>query len=111
MISTEYTIGCLGYQINPLHGSDWDEVQTYFSSHAKYNKRVTLESTSLAENDAKAKELLDEQLKLIDTEYVCSLIHGEDYFDYGIATINAGGDYRYIKVVRFKEYGTYEVTY
>jgi len=111
MISTEYTIGCLGYQINAINGSNWDELQTYFSSHVKYNKLVTFESTSLAENDAKAKELLDEQLKLIDTEYVCSLIHGEDYFDYGIATINAGGDYKYIKVVRFKEYGTYEITY
>lgn len=111
MVSTQYTIGCLGYQINPIHGSDWEEVETYFSSHVKYNKLVTFESASLAENDAKARQLLDEQLKLIDTEYVCSLIKGEDYFDYGIATINAGGEYKYIKVVRFNENGVNELTY
>lgn len=110
-ISTQYSIGCQGYQYGSVQGSDWDNLQNYFSSHVDYNKLVSFESPSLAENDAKARQHLDEQLKRIDAEYVCSLLNGDDYLDYGIATINAGGDYRYIKVVRFNEYGTYELTY
>ena len=111
LITTQYTIGCLGYQYGSVQGSEWDELQTYFSTNVEYNKQITFESTSLAENDAKARQLLDEQLEKIDTAYVCSLLHGGDYFDYGIATLNAGGDYRYIKMIRYNEWGTTELTY
>lgn len=107
----DYSIGCIGYQYGSIQGSDWEELQTYFETHVDYNKTVSFEGKSMAEADAKARQYCDEQIKKIDADYVCSLLHGTDYFDYGIATINAGGDYRYIKVVRFKEYGTYEVTY
>ena len=107
--TTQYTIGCLGYQYGSVQGSDWDELLSYFSTNVEYNKLVTFESTSLAENDAKAKQLLNEQLEKIDAAYVCSLLHSSDYFDYGIATLNAGGSYRYIKVIRFSENGTQEV--
>ena len=107
--TTQYTIGCLGYQYGSVQGSDWDELLSYFSTNVEYNKLVTFESMSLAENDAKAKQLLNEQLEKIDAAYVCSLLHSSDYFDYGIATLNAGGSYRYIKVIRFSENGTQEV--
>ena len=107
--TTQYTIGCLGYQYGSVQGSDWDELQSYFSTHVEFNKLVTFESTSLAENDAKAKQLLNEQLEKIDAAYVCSLLHSSDYFDYGIATMNAGGGYRYIKAIRFRESGTQEL--
>lgn len=107
--TTQYTIGCLGYQYGSVQGSDWDELLSYFSTNVEYNKLVTFESTSLAENDAKAKQLLNEQLEKIDAAYVCSLLHSSDYFDYGIATLNASGSYRYIKVIRFSENGTQEV--
>ena len=107
--TTQYTIGCLGYQYGSVQGSDWDELLSYFSTNVEYNKLVTFESTSLAENDAKAKQLLNEQLEKIDAVYVCSLLHSSDYFDYGIATLNASGSYRYIKVIRFSENGTQEV--
>ena len=108
-VTTQYTIGCLGYQYGSVQGSDWDELLSYFSTNVEYNKLVTFESTSLAENDAKAKQLLNEQLEKIDAAYVCSLLHSSDYFDYGIATLNASGSYRYIKVIRFSENGTQEV--
>lgn len=107
--TTQYTIGCLGYQYGSVQGSDWDELQSYFSTHVEFNKLVTFESTSLAENDAKAKQLLNEQLEKIDAAYVCSLLHSSDYFDYGIATLNASGSYRYIKAIRFRESGTQEL--
>lgn len=107
--TTQYTIGCLGYQYGSAQGSDWEELQSYFTSHVEYNKLVTFESKSLAENDAKARQLMDEQLEKIDKEYVCSLLHSSDYFDYGIATMNAGGGYRYIKAIRFSESGTQEL--
>lgn len=107
--TTQYTIGCLGYQYGSVQGSDWDNLISYFSTNVEYNKLVTFESMSLAENDAKAKQLLNEQLEKIDAAYVCSLLHSSDYFDYGIATLNAGGSYRYIKVIRFNENGTQEL--
>ena len=109
MISTQYTIGCMGYQYGSVQGSDWEELQSYFSTHVEYNKLVTFESTSLAENDAKARTLLDEQLEKIDAAYVCSLLHSSDYFDYGIATMNADGSQRNLKVVHFDENGMQEL--
>ncbi len=107
----DYSIGCVGYQYGTIQGSEWEDLQSYFETHVDYNKTVSFEGKSLAEADMKARQYCDEQIKKIDADYVCSLLHGEDYFDYGIATINAGGDYRYIKTIRFKEYGTYELTY
>ena len=111
MISTQYTIGCQGYQYGSPQGSDWEELQNYFSTHVKYNTLVTFESASLAENDAKARQLFNEQLEKIDTAYICSLLNSTDYFDYGIVTLTSNGEYRYIKVVRFTEDGTNELIY
>lgn len=104
-VNTQYTIGCLGYQYGSIQGSDWEELESYFSSHVDYNKVISFESKSLAENDAKAKQHFEEQLKKIDTAYVCSLIKSTDYIDYGIATLNINGSYRNLKVVRFQESG------
>ena len=109
-ITTQYTIGCLGYQLGSVQGSNWEELQSYFSSHVDYNKLITFESTSLAENDAKARQHFDEQIKKLDTAYVCTLLSSSDYFDYGIATLNASGSYRNIKVIRFSEKGTQVLT-
>ena len=108
--TTQYTIGCLGYQYGSAQGSDWDELLSYFSTNVEYNKLVTFESISLAANDAKAREYFDKQIQKVDTAYVCSLLHSTDYFDYGIATLNANGSYRNIKVIRFSENGTQDLT-
>ena len=106
-ITTQYTIGCLGYQYGSVQASDMEELQSYFSSHVEYNKLITFESTSLAENDAKARQYFDEQIKKIDTAYVCSLLNNSDYFDYGIATQTKHGEYQYIKVMRFEANGAH----
>ena len=106
-ITTQYTIGCLGYQYGSVQVSDMEGVQSYFSSHVEYNKLITFESTSLAENDAKARQYFDEQIKKIDTAYVCSLLNNSDYFDYGIATQTKHGEYQYIKVMRFEANGAH----
>jgi hypothetical protein len=110
LVSTQYTIGCRGYQYIPIQESEWNELQSYFINNVEYDKLVTFESISLAANDAKARQLLNEELEKIDTTYVCSLLHGSDYFDYGIATLNANGSYRNIKVIRFSENGTQDLT-
>ena len=106
-ITTQYTIGCLGYQLGSIQGTNWDELQSYFSSHVDYNKLITFESTSLAENDAKARQHFDEQIKKLDTAYVCTLLSSSDYFDYGIATQTKHGEYQYIKVMRFETNGSH----
>ena len=106
-ITTQYTIGCLGYLYGSVQVSDMEGLQSYFSSHVEYNKLITFESTSLAENDAKARQYFDEQIKKIDTAYVCSLLNNSDYFDYGIATQTKHGEYQYIKVMRFEANGAH----
>ena len=113
IFTTQYTIGCFGSQSGSVQGSqeEWNELEAYFSNHVEYNKLVSFESSSLAENDAKARQLLNEQLVKTDTAYVCSLLHSTDYFDYGIATLNANGEYRFIRIVRFDENGIRDVTY
>ena len=109
-ISTQYTIGCRGYQYIPIQESEWNELQSYFINNVEYDKLVTFESISLAANDAKAREYFDKQIQKVDTAYVCSLLHSTDYFDYGIATLNTNGSYRNIKVIRFSENGTQDLT-
>ncbi len=109
LVSTQYTIGCLGYQYGSVEGSDWEELQSYFSSHVEYNKLITFESKTLAENDAKATQYFDEQVKKLDTGYICSLLNDLDYFEYGIATLNIDGSYRYVRLVRFEESGMTEI--
>lgn len=109
LVSTQYTIGCLGYQYGSAEGSDWEELQSYFSSQVEYNKLITFESKTLAENDAKATQYFDEQVKKLDTAYVCSLMNASDYFEYGIATLNTNGGYRYLRLLRFDESGMTEI--
>ena len=109
LVTTQYTIGCLDYQYGSVEGSDWEELQSYFSSHVEYNKLITFESKTLAENDAKATQYFDEQVKKLDTAYVCSLMNASDYFEYGIATLNKDGGYRYLRLLRFTESGMTEI--
>ena len=109
-VTTQYTIGCLGYQLGTDSESELLELQEYFQSNVEYNKIVSFEGISLAENDAQAREFFDEQMAKINTEYVCTLLSGSDFFIYGIATLNAGGDYRYIKAIKFQENGAFEVS-
>ena len=109
-ITTTYTIGCLEYQYGAAGDTQWQALEDYFKSNVEYNKLVSFEGVSLAENDAKARELYDEQMTKIDVPYVCSLLGGSDYFVYGIATLNAGGDYRYVKATKFTQGGAVEVT-
>jgi hypothetical protein len=108
-VTTEYTIGCLGYQYGSVEGSDWQDLEDYFKTHVEFNKVVTFEGNSLAENDKQARELYDEQMSKIDAEYVCTLLNGTDYYIYGIATLNAGGDYRYVKAMKFEAQGAEEL--
>jgi predicted aldo/keto reductase-like oxidoreductase len=109
-VSTQYTIGCLGYQYGTVEESDWQALEDYFKTHVEFNKVVTFEGNSLAENDKQARELFDEQMAKIDADYVCTLLGGTDYYIYGIATLNAGGDYRYVKAMKFAPDGATEVT-
>lgn len=109
-VTTQYTIGCLGYQSGSLEGSDWQVLENYFKSNVEFNKVVTFEGKSLAENDKQARDFYDEQMAKIDTAYVCTLLGGTDYYIYGIATLNAGGDYRYIKAMKFQSDGATEMT-
>ena len=90
-VTTQYTIGCLGYQYGNLNpnGSDWAELESYFKSNVK--------------------QLFNEQWAKIDTAYVCGLLFGSDYFIYGIATLNAGGDYRRIEAKKFTHNGVEDV--
>lgn len=75
----------------------------------EYNKLITFESKTLAENDTKANQYFDEQVKKLDTAYVCSLMNASDYFEYGIATLNKDGGYRYLRLLRFTESGMTEI--
>jgi hypothetical protein len=109
-ITTQYTIGCLGYQYGASGESDWEAVDPYFQSHVDYNKIVEFEGKTTAENDAQAVKYFDEQMTKIDTAYVCSMFSGSDYFIYGIATLYASGNYRFVKAMKFQEGGAVEVT-
>lgn len=110
-ITTQYTIGCLGYQYNPEdENNNWENIQSYFKSQVDYNKIVEFESTSVSENDAQAIKYFDEQMAKIDTAYVCGMISGSDYFIYGIATLYASGAYRFVKAIKFQRDGIVEVS-
>jgi hypothetical protein len=105
-VTTDYTIGCLGYQIGSLEGSDWTAIENYFKSTVEFNKIVSFESNSLSQNDALARDYFDTEMAKVDQEYVCSLLKESDYYVYGIATLNAGGEYRIVKAVKFMNSGT-----
>lgn len=109
-VTTQYTIGCLEYQNGSTESTQWQALQDYFISHVDYNKLVSFEGVSLAENDAQARNYYDEQMKKIDNAYVCTMLSGSDYFVYGIATLNASGDYRFIKAMKYTPGGAMEVT-
>ena len=108
-VTTQYTIGCLGYQHSTMGTTEWQVLENYFKSHVEYNQLVSFEGVSLAENDAQARAYYDEQMAKIDTAYVCTLLSGSDFFIYGIATLNASGDYRFIKAMKFMPDGATEV--
>lgn len=108
-VTTQYTIGCLGFEYGELSGSDLTEIESYLESHVEYNKLVSFEGLSLAENDAQARKLYYEQMEKVDVEHVCSLLNETDYFIYGIATLNASGDYRFVKATRFRSSGAEEM--
>ena len=107
----DYSIGCVGYQFGSIQGSDEErnELINYFETNEEFNKIITFEGKSLAEADAKARQYFDEQLKKINTAYVCSLLHNPDYYDFGITTRTATGNSRDIKVIRFEESGAHEL--
>ncbi|MCR4878574.1 MAG: hypothetical protein K5901_04600 [Bacteroidales bacterium] len=109
-VTTQYTIGNLGYQSGSVQGSQWTELQDYFGKTVEYNKIVEFEGKSLAENDAQAREFCQKEIEKIDTAYVCSLLVSSDFFIYGIATLNASGEYRIVKALKFSEDGTEEVS-
>ena len=109
-VTTTYTIGCLGYLHSTMGATEWQALQEYFISHVDYNNLVSFDGVSLAENDAQARKYYDEQMAKIDIPYVCALLSGSDYFIYGIATLNASGDYRVVKAMKFMPGGATEVT-
>ncbi len=107
-VTTTYTIGCLGYQTGAMSGSDWETLQSYFSSQVMYNKTITFENKTLAENDSEAEQLYNAQVAKLDKDYVCSLIADPDFFIYGIAKKVEDGSYRYIGAIKFTESGATE---
>ena len=109
-VSTTYTIGCLGFQYGSVNPSDWQAIQDYFSANVAFNKLVTFENKTVAENDAEARDYCEKQIVKLDTNYVCSLITEDDYYIYGIATQNADGSYRYIKAIKFKKDSVVDVS-
>ena len=109
-VTTTYTIGCLEYQHNSIGSTQWQVLENYFKTHVDYNNLVSFEGGSLAENDVSARKYFDEQMAKIDVPYVCTLLEGTDYFVYGIATLNSGGDYRYVKAMKFSQGGAVEVS-
>lgn len=108
-VTTQYTIGCVGYQSGSLEGSDWQAVEDYFKTNVEFNKVVSFEGRSLAETDKQARDFYDGQIAKVDTAYVCTLLGGTDYYIYGIATLNAGGNYRYVKAMKFQSSGVTEI--
>ena len=42
-VTTQYTIGNLGYQSGSVQGSQWTELQDYFGKTVEYNKIVDFE--------------------------------------------------------------------
>lgn len=109
-VTVQYTIGCLGYQYGSLETSNWENIESYFKSQVDYNKIVEFEGKSSSECDTQAKQYFDEQMVKIDTGYVCEQISGTDYFIYGIATLYASGNYRFVKAIKFQGSGITEVT-
>ena len=75
-----------------------------------FNKLVTFENKTVTENDAEALAYFDKQMEKVDTAYVCTLLTGEDYYIYGIATLDQNNNYRYIKAIKFMKDGAEEVT-
>lgn len=110
LVSTTYTIGCLGYQSAAVNPSDWQAIEDYMSSEVVYNKLITFENKTVTENDAEARSYFDSQMSKVDTAYVCSLMTGNDYYIYGIASQNSDGSYRYIKAMRFTKDGAVGVS-
>ena len=107
----DYSIGCVGFQSGSIQGSEdeWNTLFDYFETNVDFNKIVTFDGKSIAEADKKARKYFDEQIEKIDAEYVCSLLHSTDYYDYGIITQTADGSNRNIKVMRFEESGAHEL--
>ena len=57
-ITTDYTIGCIGYySVDPA--SDWVGFEEYMQSVADYNMVVHFTNKTLAENDAQALASID----------------------------------------------------
>ena len=73
-----------------------------------YNTTVTFESSSESENDYKAKNLYNEQIKKLDTAYICSLLNEPDFFIYGIYTLSSDSSYRVLGAMRFDHNGASE---
>ena len=108
-VTTTYTIGCLEFQHGSAQGSDWETLQSYFSSQVTYNKTVTFENKSLAENDNEALQLYNEQVAKLDKDSVCSLLAAPDFFVYGIAKINEDDTYKNLGAIKFTEQGATEL--
>lgn len=108
VVTTKYTIGNLGCNFSPA-SENMQTLVEYFSSHVAYNKIVTFNNASLAENDHEALNYYNDQIAKLDTAYVCSLLEEHDYFIYGMATLKPDGTYRYIGAIRFEKSGTSDV--
>ncbi|MCQ2277174.1 MAG: hypothetical protein MJZ87_09565 [Bacteroidales bacterium] len=103
-ITTDYTIGCIGYySVDPA--SDWVGFEEYMQSVADYNMVVHFTNKTLAENDAQALAYFDEQSGKVNYVQACSFIHGVDELSYGIARYNEIGDISILKSVTFTANG------
>jgi len=107
-VITQYSIGNLGCNQNSWNPSDWETLENYFSSTVTYNKTMSFESSSEAENDFEARSFYNDQIKKLDTEYVCSLLKETDYFIYGIYRLNPDGSHHIVSAMRFDHNGVSE---
>lgn len=96
-ITTQYSVGCLGFNTSAMSDSQWAALEDYLSKTVIYNKMVSYEGKDLSETDIQAVTMFYDQMKKIDTAYVCSLIQDPDNFIYGVRTLKADGTYRILK--------------
>lgn len=108
LVTSKYTIGCLGYQTGSTQGSDWQAIEAYFKSTVDYNRILVFEGHTQAENDAQAVARYEEQKAKLDNDNVCSKLKGDDYFIYGIYTLKVDGSQRRLGAIKFTKSGVEE---
>jgi hypothetical protein len=110
LISTKYSIGCLGFQYGSVEGSDWQAIEAYLKATVDFNKILVFEGHTQAENDAQAMARYEDQIDKLDNSLICSKLRDADYYIYGMYTNNADGSRRIMGAIKFTATGAEEIT-